>query len=216
MNSLHDPNISTALDRLHEAASRDLPNIAKGFLRALGRKIEPSDLAQAYIAITARQGRLLYSLARMAKARHLVEFGASFGISTLYLASAARDNGGHITTTEIEPNKCAAVRSLIEETGLQDTVTLLEGDATQTLANTEGSVDFLFLDAWSQHYVSIMKLLEPRFVTGTPIVRDNAGRGGAHGYVNYIKKRPELFARTMLAMKNRPTELVTYLGDNDA
>lgn len=212
MNSLNDPKIAAALSRLHSAARRDLPNIAKGFFRAIGRKIEPSDFADAYIAISREQGLLLYNLARIAGSRRLIEFGASFGISTLYLAAAARDNGGHLTTTEIMPDKCAAVRHLIEEAGLDAEVTLLEGDAEQTLAETRGKVDFLFLDAWSEHYVPIMRLLEPRFRPGTPIVRDNAGRGSAHGYRDYIGASPKTYARTLLKTNKGPTELVTYLG----
>ncbi|MEM8916388.1 MAG: class I SAM-dependent methyltransferase [Pseudomonadota bacterium] len=215
MNSLFDPKISAALQRLHAGARDDLPNIAKGFFWSIGRKIEPRDFANAYIAISAEQGRLLYGLARAAKSINIVEFGASFGISTLYLAAAARDNGGYLITTEIEANKCEAIRRLLKETVLQDTVTLLEGDAEKTLVTTSGDVDFLFLDAWSQHYVPIIQTLEPRFLPGTPIVRDNAGRGNAHGYVDYIAERPTLYTRTMLKTDKGATELVTYLGTEE-
>jgi predicted O-methyltransferase YrrM len=50
-------------------------------------------------------------LARGSRAKHIVELGASFGVSTLFLAAAARDNGGALLTTEAHPARCAAVRT---------------------------------------------------------------------------------------------------------
>ncbi|MFD2136695.1 O-methyltransferase [Novosphingobium resinovorum] len=54
-------------------------------------------------------------LARFGNARSIVEFGTSFGISTLHLAAAIRDNGGgRVITTEFEPSKIARARSNLE------------------------------------------------------------------------------------------------------
>src|SRR5262249_44615574 len=53
------------------------------------------------LPVSRETGRLLYMLARSSGARTIVEFGASFGISTLHLAAALRDNGGgRLITTE--------------------------------------------------------------------------------------------------------------------
>ncbi|MGG2362426.1 O-methyltransferase, partial [Salmonella enterica] len=79
--------------------------------------------------------RLLYMLARAGRTRAIVEFGTSFGISTLHLAAALRDNGGgRLITTEFEPSKAAQARRNLDAAGLADLVEIREGDALQTLA----------------------------------------------------------------------------------
>ena len=56
-----------------------------------------------HLAVSRETGRLLYMLARATNARAMIEFGTSFGISTLHLAAALRDNGGgKLITTEFE------------------------------------------------------------------------------------------------------------------
>ena len=65
-------------------------------------------MKDAYLAVSRETGALLYMLARSNGARTIVEFGTSFGISTLHLAAALRDNGGgRLITSEFEPSKVA-------------------------------------------------------------------------------------------------------------
>ncbi|HEY0253633.1 MAG TPA: hypothetical protein VGC41_19005, partial [Kofleriaceae bacterium] len=47
-----------------------------------------------YLAVSEDTARLLYMLGRTTKAKAIVEFGTSFGISTIHLAAALKDNGG--------------------------------------------------------------------------------------------------------------------------
>ena len=63
-----------------------------------------------------------------------MEFGASFGISALWLGAAARQTKGRVVTTEVEPHKAAVARQNIADAGLDDVVTLLAGNALVTLA----------------------------------------------------------------------------------
>src|SRR5205085_1749915 len=87
------------------------------------------------LPVSRETGLLLYMLARSCRARTVVEFGTSFGISTLYLAAALRDNGGgHLITSEFEPSKVARARHNLAVGGLIDLVEIREGDALQTLS----------------------------------------------------------------------------------
>src|SRR6202035_4190017 len=87
------------------------------------------------LAVSRETGALLYMLARSSRARSIVEFGTSFGISTLHLAAALRDNGGgHLITSECEPSKAARARDNLTVGGLIDLVEIREGDALQTLS----------------------------------------------------------------------------------
>jgi predicted O-methyltransferase YrrM len=93
-----------------------------------------SRLKHVPIAVSRETGALLYMLARSSGARDIVEFGTSFGISTLHLAAALRDNGGgRLITSEFEPSKVARARDHLTAGGLIDLVEIREGDALQTL-----------------------------------------------------------------------------------
>ncbi len=91
-------------------------------------------LQDCYLPISADGGKLLYALARSGGPDTVVEFGSSFGISTMYLAAAVTDNGhGHVLSTELSERKVAAARSNLAEAGLGAAVTILPGDARQSV-----------------------------------------------------------------------------------
>jgi predicted O-methyltransferase YrrM len=133
-------------------------------------------LKDAALAVSRETAVLLYMLARSAGARTIVEFGMSFGISTLHLAAALRDNGGgRLITTEFEPSKVARARNNLRDGGLADLVEIREGDALKTLArDLPSQVDLLLLDGAKALYPDILSLLEERLRPGALIVADNA------------------------------------------
>ncbi len=115
---------------------------------------------------------LLYMLARSIRARTIVEFGTSFGISTLHLAAALRDNGGgKLIGSEFEPSKVVRARDNIVAGGLSDLVEIRDGDALETLArDLPDSIDLILLDGAKGLYPEILALLEPRLHTGSLII----------------------------------------------
>ena len=120
------------------------------------------------LAVSRETGTLLYMLARGAKARNIVEFGTSFGISTLHLAAALRDNGGgRLITTEFEPSKVARARENLMAGGLIDLVEIRQGDALQTLkAGLPETIDLLLLDGAKALYPDVLSLMEMRLRPG--------------------------------------------------
>ena len=147
------------------------------------------------LAISRETGALLYMLARSGRARTIVEFGMSFGISTLHLAAALRDNGGgRLITSEFEPSKVARARENLTAGGLIDLVEIREGDALQTLSvDLPETVDLLLLDGAKALYPDILDLVERRLRPGAFVVADNAGyspdylarvRAPASGYLS--------------------------------
>ena len=129
-----------------------------------------------WLPVSRETGVLLYQLARSTNARHIVEFGTSFGLSTLYLAAALRDNGGgRLITSEFEPSKVAKAREHLAEGGVSDLVEIREGDALETLASDlPESIDLLLLDGAKALYNDVLALVEPRLRPGALIVADNA------------------------------------------
>jgi predicted O-methyltransferase YrrM len=128
------------------------------------------------LPISREIGTLLYMLARSSGAKTIVEFGTSFGISTLHLAAALRDNGGgRLITSEFEPSKAARARANLTAGGLIDLVEIREGDALQTLSvDLPKSIDLVLLDGAKGLYPDILDLLEKQLRPGALIVADNA------------------------------------------
>ncbi|MBB2793930.1 UNVERIFIED_ORG: putative O-methyltransferase YrrM [Rhizobium pisi] len=133
-------------------------------------------LKDLWLPVSREAGALLYMLARSSRARTIVEFGTSFGISTLHLAAALRDNGGgRLITSEIEPSKLKRARENLTAGGLIDLVDIREGDALQTLSvDLPETIDLLFLDGAKALYRDILELVEDRLRPGALIVADNA------------------------------------------
>jgi predicted O-methyltransferase YrrM len=132
----------------------------------------------AYLAVSRDTAQLLYMLVRSTRARCLVEFGTSLGISTLHLAAALRDNGGgQIITTEFEPSKARRARANFVAGGLADLIELREGDALQTLSDAlPEQIDLALLDGAKGLYPAVLTLLQQYLRPGALIVADNADR----------------------------------------
>ncbi|MDN7849793.1 O-methyltransferase [Burkholderia seminalis] len=184
---IHDP-LASLLARLFDEAEASSPATSPGFAgvsrdeqaRLMRSKTDYADLYARLkdypLAVSRETGSLLYMLARSGGARAIVEFGTSFGISTLHLAAALRDNGGgRLITSEFEPSKVMRAQANLAAAGLADLVEIREGDALRTLAvDLPDAVDLLLLDGAKALYPEILARVEPHFRTGAFVVADNA------------------------------------------
>jgi len=129
-----------------------------------------------WLPVSRETAQLLYMLARSTRAKTIVEFGTSFGISTLHMAAALRDNGGgRLTTTEFEPAKVARAREHLKAGGVIDLVEIREGDALTTLrTDLPDAIDLVLLDGAKALYPEVLALLESRLRPGALVVADNA------------------------------------------
>uniref|UniRef100_A0A9E8A8B2 Class I SAM-dependent methyltransferase n=1 Tax=Bosea sp. NBC_00436 TaxID=2969620 RepID=A0A9E8A8B2_9HYPH len=185
MTTLTTAPLASLLDRLFAQANATPDSAFAGFSgdereRLMRSKTEYLDLysrlKDLWLPVSRETGVLLYMLARNSRARTIIEFGTSLGISTLYLAAALRDNGGgRLITTEFEPSKVARAREHLEAGGLADLVDIREGDALKTLAAClPAQVDLLLLDGAKSLYPDILDLVEGSLRPGSLIVADNA------------------------------------------
>lgn len=153
-------SLAPLLDRLF-----DQDEAARGATRAAFADLSDADRAQmmqsktdygdlytrlkdAPVAVSRETGQLLYMLARSSRAKVIVEFGTSFGISTLHMGAALRDNGGgRLITSEFELSKAARARENLRDGGLIDLVEIREGDALKTLSkDLPDQIDLVLLD----------------------------------------------------------------------
>jgi predicted O-methyltransferase YrrM len=181
--SLDDPKIQEVLERLHRSARGDVkhyPKIGLSMLadKLLGRKPTTNQIAQRWkdlvIPVPPEAGVFSYLVARSIGASRIVEFGTSFGVSTIYLAAAVKDNGGGIVIgSEYLEAKVEKARENPREVGLEEYVEIRLGDAGQTLANPGGPVDMLLLDGEKSLYLPILELLVPHLRSGSVVLGDD-------------------------------------------
>jgi predicted O-methyltransferase YrrM len=211
MHTLTQPHISSLLDELFADAERaDAPLGAQ--LQALPPAERTALLADykrmygaakdAYLPVSREAGVLLYSLARARRARTIVEFGTSFGISTIYLAAALRDGGGgRLITSELEPSKVARAQDNLRRAGLTEWVEFRTGDALETLAQVPDAVDFLYLDGAKSLYRQVLGLVEPRLAPGAVIVADNIDMVAlVAAYTAYVRDPANGYASTRIVV----------------
>ncbi len=203
MNSLTTDPVAAVLKRLfQEAESADRPLLERFRTKEVTQdemakllEAEAKDYRTVYrkyvnnfLNVSADFGRFLYMCARARKAKRIVEFGTSFGISTIHLACALRDGGGgRLIGTELEPTKAQRARENLAAAGLADLVDLRVGDALDTLKEgIDGDVDVVLLDGAFSLYLPVLKLLEPHLRDGAFVISDNAMEQ-APGYLAYVR-----------------------------
>lgn len=186
-SSVLDHAAQAVVDRLHAKARAQMVGLIGHYLPMLprlltGRPIGVSDNMSFYddklLPIAPAQGELLYLLARARGVRCAVEFGTSFGVSTIYLAAAIRDAGvgGRVIGTELAPGKIAAANSNIASAGLTAQVEIRQGDARTTLRELAEPVDLLLLDGWPALAMEVLQIVEPRLARGAMVIVDNVGQ----------------------------------------
>lgn len=123
--------------------------------------------------ITPETGQMLAILVKAARARRVLEIGTSNGYSTIWLAWAAREIDGHVTTLERAADKAAMARANFARAHLADRVTLCEGVAMEVLAGLAGPYDLIFLDADRPNYLAYLDRLLSLLRPGGLLIIDN-------------------------------------------
>jgi len=229
MNSLTNGPVAPVLERLHQeadAADRDLVAAMMAVLEAPGVTMDKvvakvlareenyrenaSENVERFLAVSPLYGRFLYMTARACKATRIVEFGTSMGISTIYLAAALRDNGGgHLISSELQPDKVARARANLNAAGLDDLVDVREGDALETLGRLEGEVDLLLIDGAMTLYLPVLKLVQPRLKSGAAVLAENAFE---QGYLDYVRDSANGYLSLSLPDQQRGNEFTVRLS----
>ena len=182
MSALADPALAALLDRLHAESLGQDEAMGRFFSArvAAGADLSPDQsevkafLADKLVALDRDKALFCYQLCRALGAQRIVEAGTSYGVSTLYLAAALRDNGGGtVIATENEPAKAEAARAHFAQAGPADLIELREGDLRETLAVLSGPIDFVLIDIWTPMARPALELVSPHLRPGAAIVCDN-------------------------------------------
>jgi predicted O-methyltransferase YrrM len=224
MYTLSRPDVVTLFDELFADAQRvdgpvfagfrDLPATERAAMFADYRQMYGDLAKHAYLPISRAGGSLLYALARMRDARTIVEFGTSFGLSTIFLAAALVDRGGgRLITSELAPTKAARARANLERVGLAHVVEFRVGDALDTLADLPADVDLLFLDGAKSLYRRVLDLVEPRFAARAVIAADNLEMTELVGdFTRYVRDPANGYAANRVVVGDEPLEVIVRTG----
>lgn len=180
--------IEATLIQLFEDSKFDRLKMMKGAAKSMFRPMEPADFKDAYLSISKEQGEGLNQLIKENNFKNIVEFGTSFGISTLYLAQAVLETGGSIITTELIESKALKAIENFKQAGVNDLIEVRIGDALETLKNHTDPIDLLFLDGWKDLYLPLFLMLEPNFHSNTMIYVDNADMADTQAFLITISK----------------------------
>jgi predicted O-methyltransferase YrrM len=191
-NTLRSSQVRTVLKRLFATAAQDqeAPRWrTPGLSWETATAQERADASEStYMPISPQCGDLLYARVRAIRPNTVVEFGMSYGISTIYLAAAVADNGaGRVVSTELSTTKIAAAGSNLAEAQLAHLVTILLSDAMITLNDMPGPIDLVLLDSWKDMYLPVLRSLEARLRTGALIVADDINLPSLSNYLEYAR-----------------------------
>jgi caffeoyl-CoA O-methyltransferase len=146
-----------------------------------------------YLNVTTREGRLLRQLTEAIGAKRVVEIGTSSGYSSIWLALALRSTGGKLYTHEIDPEKVAMATANFKKAGVDDLVTIIEGDAHETVKQHKEPIDVVFLDADKKGYIDYLEKLLPLVRPGGLILGHDMHRPMPDPrYIEAITKNPDL------------------------
>ncbi len=218
MNSLADPKVVKVLDRLHREAEAQMPEVRNKVTGLRQGRDMPEDWAEQlrefHMAVSREQGRFLYQTVRGVRAKRVVEFGSSFGISAIYLAAGLRDNGGgNLIGSELVEDKTVAARQNIAETGLAEYTEIRSGDAQRSLLDPGGPVDVVLLDGGPSIYGEIVQLLVPHLRDGAVVLADNIEEGNEdeQPYAKWVRDPANGFVSSSIMMKGG-TEYSVWVG----
>jgi len=141
--------------------------------------------------VSPADGRLLRVLTEAAGAKHVVEIGTSNGYSGIWFCLALRTTGGKLTTYEINARRASLARENFKRAAVADIVTLVEGNAHETVKKIKEPIDILFLDADKSGYIDYLNKLLPLVRAGGLILAHNTNMG-MQDYIEAITTNPDL------------------------
>jgi caffeoyl-CoA O-methyltransferase len=141
--------------------------------------------------VPEEDGRILRLLTEAIGAKHVVEIGTSNGYSGIWFCLALRTTGGKLTTHDIDEGRASLARENFKRAGVDNMVTLVMGDAHETVTRIKEPIDVLFIDADKEGYLDYLTKLLPLVRPGGLILSHNIDMIG-QDYIDAITKNPNL------------------------
>ena len=163
-----DAALHAVLERLHQRIAREA-----ALRGSLSREAFAARREEFMLAIGEDSGRFLNLLAKAAGRRAILEVGTAVGYSTLWLADAARETGGRVTSLDVHAGKQAEALANLREAGLAERVELIAADAVEAIAGLPGPFDLVLLDATRELLIPCFEALRHKLGEGALVLADN-------------------------------------------
>jgi len=169
------------------------------------------------ISVQPYEGHLLSMLVRLNGAKRIVEIGTLAGYSGVWMARALPADG-HLWTLDKNPDHIAVASKSFLQAGLQDRVTILEGDARENLKSlsSQGPFDLIFIDADKPSYPFYLNWAAENLRFGGLMLAHNALRDGAVLQPHDENSRAMADFNQQLANDARFESFVFTIGDGMA
>ncbi len=155
--------------------------------------LEQARQGERFANVSTEDGRLLRQLTEAVNAQRVVELGTSTGESGIWFAMALRKTGGHLYTHDIDPERIKVAQRNFETAGVADLITIIEGDAHETIKQHQEPVDIVFLDADKEGYLDYLEKILPVVRPGGLIIAHNMRRPTPDPrYIKAITTNPDL------------------------
>jgi predicted O-methyltransferase YrrM len=183
-----DKKIESVLKKYHKRIETETA-IMQSLAIAEGMKRRDEFL----LSVGLETGIFINTLVKSAQSKTILELGTSYGYSTIWLAEAAKANGGRVITLEIDAKKANFAQKQVEKAGLSDFVEFRIGDALTQISQITEGVDFVLVDIWKELYVPCFDLFYPKLNKGAWVLGDNMifpphSRPEALAYQNRIRE----------------------------
>lgn len=130
------------------------------------------------VPVIRRETReLLRIVLQMKKPEKILEVGAAIGFSSVFMGENTSP-ATKITTIENYPPRIERAKANIAMAGMEERITLLEGDAARWLKELDGSYDFIFMDAAKGQYIHFLPDVLRLLPQGGVLVSDNVLQDG--------------------------------------
>ena len=172
----------------------DAPPVAKNDTeKKIFAALEEMRQGPRFANVSPTDGRLLRMLTESTNAKNVVEIGTSTGESGVWFALALRSTGGHLFTYEIDKGRTEIAQENFKKAGVDDLITIILGDAHETVKQHKDPIDVLFLDADKEGYIDYLEKLLPLVRPGGLIIAHNMNKRMADPkYVKAITTNPDL------------------------
>jgi predicted O-methyltransferase YrrM len=157
------------------------------WVRKLEQDAQGLPLPERHRNLEPPSAEFIHALAAGIGSKRLLEIGGSSGISTIALATAARDTGGRVISIEQEPVRQADAKETLSRLGLTRHVDFILADAAIVLPR-EADLDFALIDCEKEDYIRFFDTVRMR--QGGIIVADNIVSHALYDYVAHVRRRP--------------------------
>ena len=177
-----------------DAAAFDAPALPKDDVeKKILDAMEAMQKGPRFRNVSTSDGRLLRLLTETTGAKRIVEIGTSTGESAVWFALGLRSTGGHLWTHELDPGRAKIAQDNFKKAGVDALITIILGDAHETVKQHTETIDILFLDADKEGYIDYLDKLVPLIRPGGLIIAHNMSpRMADRRYVDAITKNPNL------------------------